>query len=165
MTGDGSSSGSTDRGPWEAEPIPGSHHLFMRIHKNDVDDGRPLPRAFRNRVNPLNNAAPPAMSTDWCKYSSPEQTRARALSSAKEDNGVVSLFVSGVLSLYRQQVQHSPWYHHPEPQHNPNNRAHTDVIGPKSSKEAADANERIDVLAVRAGFVELSVWKIRPSDP
>jgi hypothetical protein len=162
----GSSVGSSDDGPWEVEQIPPSHHLLMRIHENDVEvDGRPMLRAFRNRDNPLEVDTPKAMSTDWCKYSTPEKTRARALSSAVAENGVVSLLVSGVLALYKQQVAHSPWYRSSELPAFPNNRAHTDVIGPKSKKETTDPDERIEILGVRSGFVELSFWEIRPRDP
>lgn len=162
----GSSTGSSDDGPWRVEPVPDPHRLFMRVHRQDIEgDGRPMPRAFRNRPNPLDTDAPKAMSTDWCKYATPEQTHARGRSDAQKDNGVVALMVSGVRSLYQQEVVHSPWYRDPEVSENPNNRAHTDVTGPKSAKEASGPDERVEVLGVRSGFVELSKWEIEPSAP
>lgn len=163
-TASGSSAGSllADEA-WLPEPIPDVDRLFMRIHVTQIaEDGRPNPGAFRNRDNPLDPDAPKAMSTDWCKYSTPEATRARALHSAVEQIGVIALGVAGVRALYRQRVEHSPWYQDPELPENPNNRAHTDVIGPKSKSEANGPDERIEVLGVRSGLVELSQWEVFP---
>lgn len=135
----------------------------MRVHVTQIaDDGFPMPGAFRNRDNPLDPNAPKGMSTDWSKYATPAETRARAPHSSAEQIGVIALRVRGVRALYRQQVEHSPWHQDPELPENPNNRAHTDVIGPKSKSEAAGPDERIEVLGVRSGLVELSQWEIFP---
>lgn len=149
-------------GPWKKETIPNSDRLYMRVHATKVQDGRPELGIFSNRSNPSEPDAPRAMSTDWCKYSTPQETQARALSSLPAENGVISLNVGGVRGLYMQQVEHSPWYQDPEDLKIPNNQAHTDVIGPKSPKEVNGADERIAVLTVRAGLLELSDWVISP---
>lgn len=149
-------------GPWGREYIPDSDQLYVRVHKTQVQGGRPIPGVFKNRSSLIDTAAPPGMSTDWSEYSTPEATRDRALSSLPEDNGVICLNVVGVRELYKQQVEHSPWYQNPEDPKAPNNRAHTDIIGPKSPKEVSGADERIAVLSVRASLVELSYWAIDP---
>jgi hypothetical protein len=102
------------------------------------------------------------MSTDWCRYSTAKQTQARASKSMPSDNGVIALAVAGVRRLYQQQVNHSPWFQDPEDEEVPNNQAHTDVIGPKSPREATNSDERIQVLTVRAGLVELAKWAVDP---
>ena len=149
-------------GPWKIEEIPDDHTLYMRVHRNDVKDGRPIPGVFKNRPNPGDSDAPRAMSTDWCSYSTAQQTQARGRRSLPSDNGVIALGVAGVRRLYQQQVQHTPWFQDPEDEEVPNNQAHTDVIGPKSPREVNDSDGRIQVLTVRVGLVELAQWAINP---
>ena len=60
------------------------------------------------------------MSTDWCKYSTPEMTRARAR--IPSDNGVLSLPVGEVRGIPGLSVIHTPDIEN-------GNRAHTDVKG------------------------------------
>ncbi len=100
---------------WASEPIPDTHLLYMRVHHKQVDNGEVLVGAFVDRDG---------MSTDWCKYSTPEQTRDRGKVPA--DNSVISLPVSGVRSIPGLTVVHSPI---PPGTPNPPNRAHTDVHG------------------------------------
>src|SRR5215213_5673706 len=95
-------------GAWGKDYIPNSDRLYMRVHATKVQGGRPEPGVFRNRPNPMDPTAPPAMSTDWSEYSTPAETRDRARSSPPEENGVISLSVAAVRGLYRQQVEHSP---------------------------------------------------------
>jgi len=78
------------------------------------------------------------MSTDWERYSTPSETKER--SPAPEDHGVVRLLVRGVRNLPGQTVCHRP-----EPQ----NRAHTDVLGPKDEE-------------VRLKLARLSTWALIP---
>lgn len=162
----GSSLGLSDKGSWEPEDIPDSDQIFARVHLNDIEqDGKPMLRAFRNRDNPFDPTAPKAMSTDWCKYSTADQARARAVNSPRHEIGVVALVVGQVRALYGQGVIHTPWFRKPEVDEAPNNRAHTDVVGPKSKKDARTPEERVQILGVRSGLVEMSVWVVRPSDP
>ncbi len=61
------------------------------------------------------------MSTDWSKYSSPEETLLRVTHRPPEEFAVVSLPV-GEVRILGQLVEHDPY---------PDNRAHTNVIGEK----------------------------------
>ncbi len=100
---------------WESEEIPDADLLYMRVHFRFVnDDGSIQPGAFRDQGE--------AMSTDWEKYSTPEQTCNRL--SKGQDNAVISLRTSGVRAIPDQLVVHTP---DPET----NNQAHTDVFGDK----------------------------------
>ena len=96
---------------WIVEDVPNEDHLYMRVHKN-YWRGRVLPGVFREHGG--------GMSTDWCKYSTPETTRSRARKPS--DNGVLSLPVGGVRSISGLSVMHTPDIEI-------NNRAHTDVKG------------------------------------
>ena len=80
------------------------------------------------------------------------------------DNGVISFGAGRVRGNYRQEVDHTPRFRQPEDPNDPNNRAHMDVTGPKSPKEAADPEERAKVLEVRSAFQDISTWEI-PAPP
>jgi len=60
------------------------------------------------------------MSTDWSRYSTPEETLARARK--PEDNGVVEMVVGAVRAIPNLRVEHVPL---------PENRAHSEVFGKK----------------------------------
>ncbi len=94
---------------YSVEEIPDIDKLYRRVHKNHVIDGELLPIAFTEISG--------GMSTDWEKYSTPEQARLRA--KKPESNGIVSL-VSGQVRKFGLQVIHSPTEDH---------QSHTDVIG------------------------------------
>jgi hypothetical protein len=81
------------------------------------------------------------MSTDWERYSTPEESRAR--SSVPSDNGVVALN-AGSVRLAGLQVLHTPDVER-------GNRAHTDVIGEKTNR-------------VRLLLHDLAEWKITISN-
>ena len=102
-------------GKWPVEQIPGPDSLFMRIHRNWVINGAPMPGAFRNRDR--------GMSTNWSKHSTPEETRQQGVK--PEENGVIRMQVRQVRSIKSQVVEHTP---------KPLNRAHTDVAGEKDSE-------------------------------
>ena len=56
---------------WESEDIPDGDLLYMRLHRMYINnDGSVQVGAFRDHEG--------GMSTDWSKYSSPEQTQSRA---------------------------------------------------------------------------------------
>lgn len=71
------------------------------------------------------------MSTDWSRYATPEQTRNRGVRSGPENNAVLEFDVGAVRSIPEQVVQHSPIFNDPE---EPDNRAHTEVFGPKNAE-------------------------------
>lgn len=99
---------------WAAEEIPDMDDLFMAVHRGHFEsNGTVAPAAFRNHGD--------GMSTNWSKYSSPDETRQRMKKPA--DNAVVVMNVGTVRAIPGQRVVHSPLL---------SNRAHTDVQGNKS---------------------------------
>jgi hypothetical protein len=98
---------------WEKEDIPNSSMLYMRVHRHNLgDDGIPIPGAFRDHGG--------GMSTDWDKYSTPQDTLNRARE--PKNNAIIEMNVGDIRSIPNQTVQHCPC---------PENRAHTNVIGNK----------------------------------
>lgn len=94
---------------------------------------------------PLDFSRTGAMSTDWCKYSTPEETRSRA---RKPDrNQIGRLSVNAVRQILEQEVEHTPIQNHPTLA---DNRAHTDVRGPKieADLDVQDQYSRICALYV-----------------
>lgn len=110
-----------DEAAWEEEVIPDGDYLYMRVHKTQLDEeGEPIPGTFKNRPTDSDG-----MSTDWDKYSTPEETRQRAR--VPFDNIVIRLKVGAVRTLPEQLVKHTP-------NRENNNRAHTDVFGRKTTQ-------------------------------
>jgi hypothetical protein len=60
-------------GDWPIEPVPDADLLFMRVHRNYIQNGKPNVGVFINH----GEGAQEGMSTDWSKYSTPEQTKKR----------------------------------------------------------------------------------------
>jgi hypothetical protein len=106
---------------WELETIPDPSSLFYRVHRNYVRNGLG-PHIFSSRSG--------AMSVDWCRYSSAEESRLRA--KTPSDNGVVALKCHEVRSstsatpLLTLLVEHSPIQAN-NTGNLPPNRSHTDV--------------------------------------
>lgn len=117
---------------FEPEDIPDDHDLFMRVHKQYTTKGILLPTAFRSQGD--------GMSTDWNKYSTPVETKARA-NKNPENNGVISFSVGATRKIPEQIVKHTP---------EDNNRAHTDVFGIKKDPK------------IRIAFKRISKWEINP---
>jgi hypothetical protein len=136
----------------------------MRVHRNDVIYGELKPDVFRNRPDPTRPHLPPAMSTDWSRYSTPEATRDRAVSSDPQDNGVISLNAGKVQGICQQRVQHTPKIADPTNPVSTDNRAHTDVFGPKSPKEVEGREERIKVQQVRFEYLAHFRWELRVAE-
>lgn len=107
---------------WVPEDILDTSFLFMMVHRQNYDfqKDEPFPGAFRDQGD--------AMSTDWDKYSTAEQTRNRAERSLPEENAVIALRVEAVRRIWDGRVLLSV-------DHTPDivrhNRAHTDVRGNK----------------------------------
>lgn len=117
----------SDLGSWPVEPVPNNHYLFMGVHRNWLKpNGEVRASAFKNHGN--------GMSTDWSRYSTPEQTRHRRRK--PQENLVVQMEVKQVRGISGQSVEHSPL---------PENRAHTDVLGEK--------NEEARVMLRRAATI------------
>ena len=92
---------------WPVEEIPDGDRLFRCAHRSFLqgpqvagDDYIPI-GVFKREER---------LSTDWSRYSTPEQARARR--KQPEANGVISLPVGGVRREARQSVEHAP-----EPDH------------------------------------------------
>ena len=101
---------------WPTEIVPDEGFLFMRVHKNMIKDGKPSMSVF------VNHGA--GMSTDWEKYSTPEQTAGRGRGSP-ENYGVVGMLTGDVRQVPGQSVVHTP---------KDENRARTDVAGVKEEE-------------------------------
>ena len=86
------------------------------------------------------------MSTDWEKYSTPEEARGRAELPA--DNGVLSLMTGDVRRIPPLAVQHSP-------DAETINRAHTEVLGPKTP--------RLRIMLLRMFRWEIGVPRVTPT--
>ncbi len=88
----------------------------MGVHRTWLKpDGEVWPGVFKNHGD--------GMSTDWSRYSTPEQTRDRRRK--PQENLVVQMEVGNVRSIPGQSVEHTPL---------PENRAHTDVCGEKNEE-------------------------------
>jgi hypothetical protein len=108
---------------WANEDIPNVDLLFMRVHRQDIDEnGKPKPGAFKNRPKGIPGSG---MSTDWDKYSTPQETQQRAKN--PPDNAVIQLVCGKVHQVPDQKVVHTP-------NRELNNRAHTDVYGDKNTE-------------------------------
>ena len=119
---------------WEREEIPDQDRLFMRVHINTwVRNDEVLPGAFDNRP-----AGAAGMSTDWERYSTPEETRERGRNPWRQ--AVIEFLVGDARALPGQTVEHRP---------QDDNRAHTEVVGEKSEK-------------VRVKFTRIWKWAIQP---
>ena len=92
------------------ESIPDSARLFMRIHVMLVPNRQLHPGIFREQRG--------AMSVDWEKYSTAEQTRLRAREPNK--NGIIALVAGAVRAIDQMTVKHEPIRA---------NRAHTGIHG------------------------------------
>jgi hypothetical protein len=103
--------------PWIPEQIPDPGRLFMRLHEIYYRDGEVNPGVFRDHGF--------GMSTDWEKYSTPAETRNRGREPAK--NAVISLVAGRLRKEASLVVRHKP-------DEATKNRAHTEVIGPKTPR-------------------------------
>ena len=127
---------------WPIENVPDADDLYMRVLHSHIVNGKVNPQlAFRVR----GEGDQRGMSTDWSKYSTPEETRGRVRSGRSQDDyGVLRMNVGEVRGIPNQLVKHRPL---------DNNRAHTDVTGPVGSKT--------EVTKIRYLFSRICAWAIR----
>lgn len=109
---------------WRIEDIPDQDALYLRVHRSWWKDGKLNLGCFSNHPKKTGG-----MSTDWSKYSTPDDSRDRAKS--PPDNAVFSLNVGAVRAIQGQTVEHSLISGDPEI---PDNRAHAEVFGPKNTE-------------------------------
>jgi hypothetical protein len=106
---------------WESEPIPDEDFPFMRVHKTWLKrDGTISLGVFKNTPTPQDG-----MSTDWQKYSTPEETRSRTARKPLDEYAVIRMLVGNFRTIPKQEVEYTPL---------PDNRAHTDVFGEKDEE-------------------------------
>ena len=135
-------------GHWQIEHVPDGDLLFMRVHRNNIVDAKPVVGVFINR----GEGEQEGMSTDWSEHSTAEQTKLRARNPAWR-GGVIQMVVADVRKLPRQKVEHAPLL---------DNRAHTNVKGPKK--------ESVEGTQVRYLFMRIWKWAIedagdKPASP
>jgi hypothetical protein len=126
---------------WPVELIPDDARLYLRVHVRQAATGL-HPGIFREHGG--------AMSVDWNKYSTPEQSRHRAVDPAS--NGIVELRADGIRAVERLQVLH-------EPDVKRQNRAHSGVHG------ISDPDGQPDVQKTRVRFQlfeRFNQWLITP---
>ncbi len=126
--------------PWPVEAIPDADGVYMRIVHQHIENGLPTFAAFRNHGQGEDRG----MSTDWSEYSTPAATRARSDKRPPADYGVVEMIVESVRQIPQQDVVHAT---------ESNNRAHTNVKGPKSRREGASDE-------IRLRFLQICHWVI-----
>ena len=129
---------------WVEEEIPDAASLYYRVHINIVRDGRLHPGVFQEQGA--------SMSTDWDKYSTPQESRARARVPAK--NGIVALDAARVRAIEELSIRHSPDLSRM-------NRAHTDILGTPADEAATRiARNRVRTRLLRACHER---WVIEPN--
>ena len=121
-----------DDGPWDPEVIPGENLVFVRVHPNDCRNGEFIVASI------LKNEGK-GMSCNWDRYSDEAQTIAEGTGLLQEGQSyrALRLKVESVRELgvesAEQHVEHTPiWLSNNASK---NNRAHSDILGPKSSRD------------------------------
>ncbi len=138
--GGGNLAGADGVSEWPVEDIPDTAELFMRVLHNHIEDGKPMPGAFRVRGEEEQQG----MSTDWNKYSTPIETRNRIRQDrSATEYGVLGMNVGVARSVPNQAILHAPIVE---------NRAHTNVTGPIGAK-----NQKTEI---RLRFMQISYWVI-----
>jgi len=125
------------------EQIPDHDRLFLRVHITWVPDRKIVPGIFREHGG--------AMSVDWEKYSTAEETRLRGRD--PEKNGVVSLVAGAVRAIEQMTVEHEPIR---------SNRAHSGIHGLNSRGQLS---AQVMKTMRRAKLFHLvKDWEIQPSE-
>lgn len=149
---------------WQIEEnIPDSDKLYFRIHNDCIFDTKDLKNIIRSRAFYNTPATGNNMSTDWEKYSTPQQTldfvskqfkTGTATFKDKTKFSVVSFLVFQVKNIdTHHHLLHDPVQRIPEILGNPNNRAHCLVDGKIS-------DDKEDAVEIRAKFIEIAQWEI-----
>jgi hypothetical protein len=129
---------------WPIEVIPDEDRLFMRVHRNRIQNDLPDAGLFQNH----GEGGDAGTSTDWSRYSEPEDTIRRKLAEAPTWRGGVIQMAAGVVrNSPKQTVEHAPL---------PDNRAHTNVKGPKKGG--------VEGTRIRYLFMRSWKWAIECQD-
>lgn len=139
---------------WVKEEVPDEAILYCYVHNNgevNSKTGDPYERAFRN--TPYETGTD--KSSDWNKYSTPEETRQRLANQPKHSGGfknpddysILQLSVKTIrVEIPSQTIEHDPIQ---DDAVLPDNRAHTKIIGNKDPE-------------VRLKFADIYKWAISP---
>lgn len=138
---------------WLVEEIPNSDSLFYRVPVCWLRvDQKPHIGIFRENEG--------SMSTDWKKYSTANETRARQ--GRPERFAVLRMVVSGIRAIDGLTVSHSPTQN---VEGVPDNQAHTDVFGlePPAPSTNPDFGRK---LRIRTELHQrFNTWEIPPGAP
>jgi hypothetical protein len=115
---------------WPPEQIPVHAKLYMRAHKVFLYNGELAPGVFRDHQG--------GMSTEWDKYSTPDEVRARCKKPL--ENGIIEMTAGDVIGI-PLTVSHTPDVERRV-------RGHTDVVGEKTPE-------------VRLKLLRIHRWAIR----
>lgn len=140
----------------QKKQIPNGDTVYCYIHKVNVNikTGKPRSAAFQNTPRDGDN-----LSCDWSQYTTAEETKARigkqfraGTTEFKNPNlfGVSALNVKNLRFDLAQKVEHDPIFSDTEILGQPNNYAHSIIIGEK------DEETRLKMAD------ELSEWIILP---
>lgn len=113
---------------WAAEEIPGSDSVFMRAHRAHFRSGELTLGVFRAQQG--------AMSVNWDKYASAQETRSQA--KTPDDNAILSLNVGSIRKINGLDVKHTP---------ESENRAHSDVNLPSRGEELTEVRVLLHRIA------------------
>jgi hypothetical protein len=137
---------------WTVEEIPNEDSLFYRVPVSHLrSDRKPVPGNFRENKG--------SISTDWEKYSTAAETRARQ--GRPERFAVMRLSVGGVREINELTVVHSPTQN---VESLPDNRAHTDIIGLESSEHDTHDLGRKERIRTEL-YKRFHDWEIAPDSP
>ncbi len=128
------------------EDIPDRDIVYLRIHRNSSPDGTINSAALRPQGED-------GLSVDWAKYSTAEETQARARKPSA--NGVASVDVGGIRGIIYPgvtlEVEHDPIENNPEI---PDNIAHSLIKGAPNELEE-------NRLEIRKLMAKQMAWAIQ----
>lgn len=137
---------------WPVEEIPDCDSLFYRVLVAALRaDRKPHPGVFSENKG--------SMSTDWGKYSTARETRARP--GSPEKFAVLAMIVGKIREIDGLKVRHSPTQNVAEL---PDNQAHTDVFGLESQASAdPDLGRKLRIRTEL--YKRFNKWEIAPGTP
>lgn len=137
---------------WAIEEIPDPDSLFYRVSIRWLrKDLKVAPGLFSENKG--------SISSDWEKYSSPTDTRARQ--GRPEQYAVIRMVAGRVREIKELTIKHSPVHNVPG---QVDNRAHTDIFGLLSRE--GDRPDLGRKLRIRLALYErFSTWEIAPNAP
>ena len=137
---------------WAIEDIPNEASLFYRVPVCHLrPDRRPAPGNFRENKG--------SISTDWEKYSTAAETRARQ--GRPERFAVMRLLAGGIREIPELSVLHSPTQN---VLGLPDNRAHTDVVGLEPHADEKPELGRKERIRTEL-YKRFNTWEIEPGAP